>query len=92
MQKIGTIRQGVFAGGGGKNFSLTPIFGPPEGLGAPKIVPHGGLEGPYLGSKFRTPPLKTGVRGLGKLFQKISKFQKRSLSERTVPAGMYIWR
>jgi len=92
VQKTGTIRQGVFVGGGGKFFCLTPIFGPPEGAGAPKILPLVGLEGAYLVSKFHTPPIKTGVRGWGKSFKKISKFQNRSISERTVPAGIYIRR
>jgi len=68
VQKIGTIRQGVFEGGGGKVFSLTLISDPPEGLGAPKLVSLGGLESPYLVSKFDAPPLKTGVRGWGKSF------------------------
>ena len=75
MQKIGRICRGVFEGGAGKNFSSTPISGPPKGFGAYKIVSLGGLKGAYLVSKFDAPPLKTGVRGGANVFKKFQNFK-----------------
>jgi len=76
MQKIGRICRGVFEGGGGKKIFLTPISDPPVGLGAPKIVSLGGLEGPYLVSKVDAPKPKMGLGGGANCFKKFQNFKK----------------
>ena len=76
-----------FEGGGGKEKSLPPIFYPLGGHGTPKFLRAGGLGGPYLSSKPDAPPVKNGVRGRGRPFEKIFD---RSFRNRAESGSMYI--
>jgi len=66
-----TIWFGDFEGGGGKEKSLTPIFSPLEGPGAPKFFTHEGLSSPYQSAKnYESNPYGDSPKH-SRLFQKI---------------------